>query len=377
MTIGIGIIGCGFISDAYLRGAARSGHLSVLGVADIVPEAAAAKADAHGVAARPIDDLLADPAVEIVVNLTVPLAHAEVSTRILDAGKHVYTEKPLAATFSAASALVAHAAQAGLRVGCAPDTFFGAPHQAIRRAVDEGVIGRVVGGSVGFCNAGMESWHPAPDFLFKPGAGPVLDAGPYLATYLVNLLGPVRSVVAAGSRGRDRRTIATGPRRGEHIEVEVDTTVNAVLEFASGADVALTVSWDVPGTTRPPIEVYGETGTLSGPTPNWFGGEVRTTGGGGEWRDIDVSRFAFGEITGEARPGVIVADYRSIGIVDMALALRSGRPHRASGDLALHVLEVLEGILTAAAEGRRIEMATTCERPAPLPPGAGEEVLEG
>ena len=374
--VGIGIIGCGHISDAYLIGALKSAYLAVMGVADIRPEAASAKAETHGVAALTIEDLLDHPEIEIVVNLTVPLAHREVSEQILDSGKHVYSEKPLAATFDDARALMETAAAAGKRVGCAPDTFFGAAHQTARWTIDEGRIGRVVGGSVAFLTKGMEDWHPSPDFLFQQGGGPALDAGPYLVTQLVNLLGPVRAVVAIGSRGRDRRMITSQPRHGEYIDVEVDTTVNAILLFESGANVALTTSWDVIDSVRPPIEIYGVEGALRTASPNWFGGEVHLSQGGGAWAPSSRKGSPSGRSTGSLDPGVIVADYRSIGIVDMAVALRQDRRHRASGELALHVLEVLEGVATSVSFGCRVEMTTTCDRPAPVPPGADERVLE-
>lgn len=373
----LGIVGCGNISDAYLRGAARSELVAVKAVTDLVPELAAKRAREYGVAALSFEDLLADPEIAIVINLTVPLAHAETSHRAIEAGKHVYSEKPLAATFAEGRELAAAAQAKGVRIGCAPDTFFGAGHQAARYAIDEGAIGRVVGGAVCFAGPGMEGWHPNPSFFFKRGGGPVLDIGCYPITQLVNCIGPVASVVAHASRAQETRTVTSEPRRGEVIEVEVPTTVNGVLEFATGASVSFTVSWDIWKHARLPIEIYGAEGSLLNPDPNFFGGPTRISARNGDWRDLDLSAHPFGAPTRKNNAGGDVADYRMVGVFDLACAIAAGRPHRASGDLALHVLEVMEALERSSVEGRRIRIATICERPAPVPLGAGEEVLLG
>jgi predicted dehydrogenase len=319
--------------------------------------------------------VLDDPEIAIVINLTVPLAHAETSHRAIEAGKHVYSEKPLAATFAEGRELAAAAQAKGVRIGCAPDTFFGAGHQAVRYAIDEGAIGRVLGGAVCFAGPGMESWHPNPTFFFKRGGGPVLDIGCYPITQLVNCIGPVASVVAHASRAQETRTVTSEPRRGEVIEVEVPTTVNGVLEFANGANVALTVSWDIWKHARLPIEIYGSAGSLLNPDPNFFGGPTRISARNGEWRDLDLSRHPFGKPTRKNNAGGDVADYRMVGVLDMACAIAQGRPHRASGELALHVLEVMEALERSSVEGRRIRIETICERPEVVPMGAGEEVF--
>lgn len=371
----IGILGCGNISDAYLRGAARSKLVAVKAVADLMPEAAARRAQEYGVAALPLEHMLDDPEIAIVINLTVPLAHAETSHRVIEAGKHLYSEKPLAATFAEGRELAAAAQAKAVRIGCAPDTFFGAGHQAARYAIDEGIIGRVVGGAVCFAGPGMESWHPNPTFFFKCGGGPVLDIGCYPITQLVNCIGPVASVVAHASRAQETRTVTSAPRRGEVIEVEVPTTVNGVLEFANGANVALTVSWDIWKHARLPIEIYGSEGSLLNPDPNFFGGPTRISARNGEWRDLDLARHPFGAPTRKNNAGSDVADYRMVGVLDMACAIAQGRPHRASGELALHVLEVMEALERSSVEGRRIRIETLCERPEAVPMGAGEEVF--
>ncbi|MGO7042139.1 Gfo/Idh/MocA family protein [Rhizobium acaciae] len=372
----VGIIGCGVISTAYIRGATRSSHIRVQSVADIREDAARSQASAMGVGYATIDELLADPSIEIVINLTVPNAHADVSRRILEAGKHVYSEKPLTVSVEQAQALLHFAAERGLRVGCAPDTFLGASHQACRALLDEGRIGKVLGGAASFLSRGMEAWHPNPDFFFKPGGGPVLDLGPYYITVLVNLLGPVRTLTATASTGYPTRRIGSGDRADEEIIVETPTSYSALLTFESGARFTLDASWDVWKHQRSPIEIYGTEGSLLVPDPNFFGDEPKVSKRAEEWQAVDISAFAFGERNRTLRTGREVADHRSIGVVDMALAIKDARPHRASGELALHVLEVLLAIGRSARESQVVEIGSRCERPIPVSPGDNELVFE-
>ena len=374
--ITIGIIGCGVISDSYLKGAARSAYITVKSVADLRPEAAAAKAAEYGVAAAPsVEALLADPDISIVINLTVPLAHAAVNRAIVAAGKHVYAEKPLCASFAEARDLLAHAAAAGVRVGGAPDTFMGASHQACRRAIDEGRIGNVIAGAATVLSHGMEHWHPNPDFFFIKGGGPILDLGPYYVTTLVHLLGPVARVAATTCIGNPTRTITSQPRAGETLKVEVETTATAILAFASGASIVLTASWDVWKNKRLPFELYGIDGSLLVPDPNFFGGTPEIAEKGADWSPLPITDHPFHAPNRTLRDGREVADYRIIGLLDMAAAIQQNRPHRATGELTTHVLEVLEAIATAGAEHRWVALTTTCDRPAPLPLGTGEEVF--
>jgi predicted dehydrogenase len=371
----VGVIGCGNISDAYLRGAARSRLIRVKSCADLNPDAAKAKAEEHGIEPVSVDALLGDPAIDIVINLTVPLAHGPVSRQIITAGKHVYSEKPLAARFSEGQALMLAAAGRGVRVGCAPDTFLGAAHQACRRAIDAGLIGRPVAGAAAVLSHGMEHWHPNPEFFFKRGGGPIHDVGPYYVTQLVNLLGPVTRVAAQASIGSLTRTVTSEPLSGRVIDVEVPTTVNGVLSFASGANVALSASWDVWKHQRLPFEIYGSEGSMLVADPNFFGGEPQVSARNGDWQNIDIAAHPFGIANRTLRSGARVADYRIIGLLDMAAALAQGRPHRANGDLALHVLEVLDAFERSSVEGHHMMIETPCERPEPLPLGAGDEVF--
>ena len=371
----LGIIGCGNISDAYILGAANSQLVRIAGCADLRSAAAEAKAQQYGIAAVSVGQLLADPTVEVVLNLTNPSAHAAVGMEILRAGKHLYSEKPLATALADARALTDAAATAGLRIGCAPDTFLGGAHQACRRLIDEGRIGRVVAGSAAMLSHGMEHWHPDPGFYFARGGGPLLDMGPYYVTELVNLLGPVRSVAALATQGQPTRTVTSEALCGQIVQVEVSTTVNGLLHFANGANVALTVSWDVWKSERAPLELYGTQGSLLDTDPDWFGGAPKLSERDGAWHEVDISAQPFGAPNWTRNDGQTVANYRAVGVLDMAAALRQGRPHRAHGELALHVLEVLEALERSAAEGRHVAIASTCERPAMLPRGDGEQVL--
>ena len=352
--VGIGVIGCGTICGAYLTAARDFPVLDIRALADANMAAAEARAAEFGPAAVTVDTLLADPEIEIVLNLTVPAAHVEVGRRILAAGKHAYSEKPLGVTVAEASRLTEEAERRGLRLGCAPDTFLGGAHQAARTFLDAGRLGEPVGGTAFFMCPGHERWHPNPDFYYKAGGGPMLDMGPYYITGLVNLLGPVARVAGMAPTPRRTREITSAPRAGETIEVEVPTHVAAILQFHQGAALTVTMSFDVAGHRHLPLEIYGTEGTLLVPDPNFFGGEVSFLARGGDWTDVPVELpWATG-------------NHRSLGLADMAAAIGDGRPHRASGTLALHVLEVMEAIGSSAETGGFVEIATRPERPHPL-----------
>lgn len=347
----IGLIGTGNISGIYLSNAAKFPELNLVACADINAPAAAAKAAAHGIAAMTPEALLADPRIEIVLNLTTPQHHVPVGLRVLAAGKHLYAEKPLATTFAEGQRLVAEARARGLRVGSAPDTFLGGSHQTARAALDAGLIGAPRAGACTMMVPGHELWHPAPDFYYAPGGGPMLDMGPYYLTCLVNLLGPVAAVTGAHRAATTTRTIATGPRAGESVPVTVPTHITGILDFASGPQVTLTTSFDVWKHGHNHIEIYGDTGSMIVPDPNRFDGEVLIAHGKADWEPRPTA-FPHGD-----------DNWRILGLADMARALREGRPHRASADLALHVLEVMEKIIQSGDQGRRLQVETRCERP--------------
>ena len=374
-SIDIGIIGCGNISHSYLKGAGRSQQVRVKAVADLRMEAARERAAEYGVQALTVDRLLADQDIKIVINLTVPVAHAPVSLQVIEAGKHVYSEKPLATSHAEAQTLARAAAAKGLRVGCAPDTFLGAAHQACRRAIDLGRIGRPIAGSAFFATHGMEHWHPNPEFFFKRGGGPMLDVAPYYIAQLVNMLGPVARVAGQATMGSAIRAVGSGPLKDSIIKVEVPTTVHALLSFVSGASVTITTSWDVWQHRRLHFEIYGSEGSMLVPDPNFFGGEPLVTERDGDWTALDISAHPFGRPNRYTNNGAYVADYRIIGLLDMAAAIRDERPHRASCELAMHVMEVLDAVERSSVEGRHVNIETPCRQPEPLPLGKGEEVF--
>jgi predicted dehydrogenase len=354
----IGFIGCGNISDVYVRVAQSFAALEVVACADQEIGRATALAAKYRVPRASLPEaLLADPEIEIVVNLTPPAAHAEVALAALEAGKSIYNEKPLAIARDDARRMLDLAASKGLRVGCAPDTFLGAGLQTCRKLIDDGLIGEPLGASAFMLSHGPEAWHPNPDFFYQPGAGPMFDVGPYYLTALVALLGPVRRVSGATRISFPERTVGSGPKQGQKITVHTPTHITGLLDFAGGAIGTITTSFDVWKSSTPFIEIYGSEGTLSTPDPNTFGGPVRL------WR---VSTQAWEELP--LVPGY-TGNTRSLGVADMARAMQAGRPQRASGQLAYHVLDLMHAIHESSASGRHVDVASTCERPAPLPPG--------
>ncbi|MDE0589179.1 Gfo/Idh/MocA family oxidoreductase [Halocynthiibacter sp. C4] len=353
--IGIGVIGCGNISDAYLKAAPQFGVLNMVACADINLSVAEEKAATYGIEALSVEALLADDRIDIVLNLTTPQFHVEVGKKALNAGKHVYSEKPLAVTMKEAMELVDLARETGLRVGCAPDTFFGGSHQTARKLLDAGEIGAINAGSAYMMVPGHESWHPNPDFYYKAGGGPLLDMGPYYITALINMIGPVSSVLGAATRSYETREIGSGAREGESFDVEIDTHISGIMNFANGAQVTITTSFDVHKHEHNHIELYGTKGSMVVPDPNCFDGDVKISEGSGDW------------VTAEQTHKYGDGNYRILGLADMAQAIVDDRPHRASLELSLHVLEVMEGILTAADRKAIVEMKHLCERPEALP----------
>jgi predicted dehydrogenase len=353
--MGIGLIGCGNISTQYLKAVKSFPILDVRAVADMNHEVAKARAAEFGVPAKSVAELLADPTIEIVVNLTVPNAHVEVGLQAVAAGKHVHSEKPLGIAVVEAKKLIDAAKVKGVRIGCAPDTFLGGSHQTCRKLIDEGAIGQPIAGTAFFGTPGHERWHPSPAFYYLPGGGPVLDMGPYYITALVNLLGPVRRVAAITSKVRNERIVTSEAMKGQKIPVEVATHASGTLEFVSGAVITAVFSFDIARYRHAPIEIYGASGTLGVPDPNWFDGEILLATATDDWRSVPIEH------------GHAEHNLRIMAAADMAHAIRSGRPHRASGDLAFHVLEVMEAFQRSSDEKRHIEMTTRPERPAMMP----------
>jgi predicted dehydrogenase len=363
----VGLVGCGNISDIYLQNARRFRDIVFTACADINAEAAKRQAERYAIHGRSVNDLLKSDDVDIVLNLTIPEAHAQVSLQAIDAGKHVYSEKPLATAVAEGVALVAAAQARGLRLGAAPDTVLGAGVQEARALIDTGSIGKPLTGLAAVMSHGMEHWHPNPGFFFRAGAGPVFDMGPYYLSALVTLLGPVASVQAMGQIGFDERIVTTpgSQLHGQSIKVETLTNVHALLDFASGAHVTFMASWDVWKHGVPPIELHGEKASLRLPDPNWFGGDLLIAWQNEEWRTLHTDEKIFG-VKNWPKAEPKFANDRGLGLADMARAIVDSRPHRASGAIALHVLAVMAGILEAANGDRRVAIAPACERPSPL-----------
>jgi predicted dehydrogenase len=349
--VGVGIIGAGNISDQYLGTLTRLPDVRVHFVADIDEARAAAQAEKYGVrASGSVEQLLAVPEIEIVVNLTIPAAHAQVGMQILAAGKNVWSEKPLALDRESGSALLEEADRRGLRVSCAPDTFLGPGLQTVRRAVDDGRIGRPLTALTLFESGGPERWHPSPDFFYARGGGPLFDMGPYYLTTLVQAFGPVRSVYALGSTSHETRTIGSGPRQGETINVEIPSHISALLDFESGASAQSVFSFQSHRPRVGFVEIAGSDGLIVSPDPNMFGGDVEIHAGG---ENTTVpTEFPW---------------QRGVGVLELARAIRAGVPERASGALAYHVLDIMVSISDSVEQGRPMPVESTVERPAALP----------
>ncbi len=372
--LGVGIIGCGNISSAYLRLAPLFGGIDVRAVADLNREAAKAQAEAFGTTAMSVDDLLASQDIDIVVNLTVPGAHFGVTKRILEAGKHAYSEKPVVLSLEEGETLRTLAKSKALRIGSAPDTFLGGTHQMARALLDDGAVGRITSGTCHVMNHGMEMWHPNPDFFFLPGAGPMLDIGPYYITNLLQLLGPVRRVAALTNMATPTRTIGSQPRAGETLDVKTPTNIHALLEFEQGATITVTTSWDVWAHRHDHMELYGTEGSLFLPDPNFFGGTLEKAGRDGAIQKVEVWDHPFAK-PNENLDTSSRANYRAAGLADMALSIREGRQHRCSFDMALHAIDVMVSILESGEIGAFVSTRTSCERPAPLTPDAARALM--
>ena len=351
----IGVVGCGNICSIYFQTCPKFDILEVAACADLLPERAKAKAEEFSLPKScTVEELLADPEIEIILNLTIPIAHADVAFKAVDAGKSVYNEKPLTISREDGKELLRRAKEKGVLVGCAPDTFLGAGLQTCRDLIDAGAIGTPVSATANMLCHGHESWHPDPEFYYKVGGGPMFDMGPYYLTALVHLIGPISSVAGQANITFPERTVTSEPKKGTTITVDTPTHISGLLNFANGAVGTIVTSFDVWAANMPLIEVYGTEGSISVPDPNGFGGTVRLwKQSTREWEDVALTR-PYDE------------NSRGIGVADMAYALRSGRPHRASGEMAYHVLDVMHALHDSSKERTFIELDSTCAQPAPL-----------
>jgi predicted dehydrogenase len=369
------VIGCGNISSIYLENAAKWDILDLVACADLDLARAESQAAKFNVPhALPVAEVLADPDIELIINLTIPAAHAQIGLAALRAGKSVYNEKPLALSRAEGQLMLREAQARGLRVGNAPDTFLGGGLQTCRQLIDAGEIGTPVAANTFMFIRGPEAWHPDPGFFYQVGAGPLFDMGPYYLTALVSILGPIRRVTGSARITYPERTIGSGSKQGQKIPVETPTHIVGILDFASGPVATLTTSFDVAVSAGGALNLYdvgsglleiqGTTGTLSMPDPNVFGGPVRVRRlGEAGWREIPLTH-------------AYTTNSRCLGVADLAYALRTNRPHRANGELGYHILDAMHAVLEASSAGQHIELTSTCERPAPLPAGLPEHQLE-
>lgn len=361
----IGLIGCGNISEVYLKNCTeRFDMLEVAACADVVTERAKARAEQFNVAAAcSVDELLAEPQIDIVLNLTIPKVHGEICLKALRAGKNVYVEKPLSISRQEAQEVLGLAGEKGLLVGAAPDTFLGGGLQTCRKLVDDGWIGQPIAATAFMMGSGPETWHPNPEFLYKYGAGPLFDMGPYYLTALISLMGPVDSVYAEQKISFAERTITSKPEYGRKIKVEVPTYSSGTLKFKNGVIANLITSFDICGSKLPFIEIYGSEGTINVPDPNFFGGPVLVRRKGwNEWKEAPLV-FGFAD------------NCRGLGVADMACAMITGGRHRANGELAYHVLDIMHGFSDSSKSGKQFTISSTCLQPAAFPMNMPERTL--
>ena len=354
--IKIGVIGCGDISKTYLKNLPAFEGLEITGCADIVREKAENRAAEFGIEAMDVQELLENPGIDFIVNLTVPKAHAFVNNAALKSGKHVYTEKPLSTSLEEAKSSLLIARHHDLRLGSAPDTFLGGGIQTCRYLIDSGEIGFPVAAVAFMAGHGMETWHPDPEFFYKTGGGPMLDIGPYYLTALVSLLGPIRRISGSVKISFPERLVTSQMNYGKRIVVETPTHISGVMEFANGTIGTIITSFDVWGSNLPRIEIYGSEGSLSVPDPNTFGGPVRLFKPGNGWQEVDLTHG-------------YTQNSRGLGLADMVKAIQTGRPHRANGDLAFHVLEAMLAFEKSSRTGMHHVLESSCDRPAPFPKG--------
>ena len=359
--VGVGVIGAGMISDHYLDNLTAFPDLEVVAIGDIDPDRARASAEKYRIPTSGAPDAVLDHAdVEIVVNLTIPAAHAPVSLAAITAGKHVWTEKPLATDRTSARQVLDAARAADLRVGCAPDTILGPGFQTAKRAIQAGAIGTPLSAITGMQYQGPDWAHPNPDFLFAPGGGPLFDMGPYYFSGLVHLFGSIEAVAALGSTAFAERSVRVGPRTGESFPVGVATHVNVLTQFIGGQTAQSTLSFDTPLFRHGLFEVSGTEGTLVLPDPNTFTGEVRL------YRPL-ASLGMVNEQHYEVVPEVGVVTNRGLGVLDMARAIRSGRPHIATGELGYHILDTLVSVEEAIVRHEHVAVKSRVDVPPMVP----------
>lgn len=365
--IGIGIIGCGNISSAYLRLAPLFNNIKIVSCADINPEYSKSKADEFGILSEDVLSLLNSKEIEIVLNLTVPDSHFSVSKSILNSGKHLYSEKPFTLSLAQAIELNELAKKNNLVVAGAPDTFLGGAHQQVRALIDKGEVGEITSGVCYIMSHGMEHWHPNPDFFYQPGGGPVFDLGPYYISNLINFIGPVKRVLAFSSIPQKERVISSEKNYGEKIIVETPTTIHSIMEFSNGAIITMISSWDVWVDRQPGMELYGSMGSIKVPDSNSFFGEIEILKKESEFEKVSAWDHPFNHPNEELESGW-TANYRSAGLSDLVFSIQKQIVPRCNIEILTHTVDIMTSILQSSKEGRSISLKTTCPRPKPLKP---------
>ena len=368
----IGLIGCGNIAETYFRAQDYFNNIKFIACADKFPEVSKKCADQYNIKSLTVDEIIHDTNVDVILNLTIPQAHYEISKLALVAGKHVYSEKPMSIKYDEAHELVNLAKDNNLYLGNAPDTFLGGGGQVARKFVDDGDIGKVLTGNFIFAFPGVQEFHPNPESWFQSGGGPVIDMGPYFFTTLVNLLGPVKNVRSRGKKFADQREYLVGPKKGKSFNVDISTSVMLDIEFANEAIVQGFISFDVQNHARNHMELYGTKGSLVVPDPNMFGGPVLLSRElGSEWQEFSVEDKYLGKTniinhSGRSNEAPKQSNYRGVGLSEMIYSIENNIQHRCNGDLALHVLDIIESTIIASETKKEVSLRSTCEQPKPL-----------
>ena len=368
----IGLIGCGNIAETYFRAQDYFNNIKFVACADKFPEVSKKCADQYNIKSLTVDEILKDTNVDVILNLTIPQAHFEISKLALEAGKHVYSEKPMSIKYDEANELVNLAKDNNLYIGNAPDTFLGGGGQVARKFIDDGDIGKVMTGNFIFAFPGVQEFHPNPESWFQSGGGPVIDMGPYFFTTLVNLLGPVKNVRSRGKKFADQREYLVGPKKGKSFNVDISTSVMLDIEFANEAIVQGFISFDVQNHARNHMELYGTKGSLVVPDPNMFGGPVLLSRElGSEWQEFSVEDKYLGKTniinhSGRSNEAPKQSNYRGVGLSEMIYSIENNIQHRCNGNLALHVLDIIESTIIASETKKEVSLRSTCEQPKPL-----------
>jgi len=368
----IGLIGCGNIAETYFRSQEYFNNIQFISCADVYEEASRKCAKENNINFQTVDELLSNPDVDVVLNLTIPQAHHEVSKKTLLANKHSYSEKPLSISFDQGKELVEIAKSKNLYLGNAPDTFLGGGGQLARQKIDDGEIGEILTGNFIFAFPGVQTFHPNPESWFQKGGGPVIDMGPYFFTTLVNLLGPAKNVRARGKTFAEQRKYQFGSKKGQMFNVEILTSVMLDIEFHNESIIQGFISFDVENHGRNHMELYGTKGSMIVPDPNMFGGPLITSNElGSEWKEHSVEDRYLGKTniinsTVRSNEAPKQANYRGIGLAEMIYAIENNLEHRCNGELALHVLDIIESTIRSAETGNEIELQTTCKKPLPF-----------